>query len=174
MDLRNHRAQDNIKSEHHVERVRVVTALLERLGWEHVRDERRLAKDTVRQSFADSVVRDPLFRNQKRLNQLFGLHKNSSISVDMSPQQVLMWRNSLLKLFSVQVRAEKHGGYFIELQNDLLNLIKRKNDAGRFYEDSGNLLKQESKEGDPFVDEETGETIIEKREREKGATDERF
>ena len=30
------------------------------------------------------------------------------------------------------------------------------------------MLKQESKEGDPFIDEETGETIIEKRERERG------
>ena len=29
-------------------------------------------------------------------------------------------------------------------------------------------MKQESKDGDPFIDEETGETIIEKRERERG------
>ena len=83
----------------------------------------------------------------------------------MSPQQVLMWCNSLLKQFSVQVRAEKHGGYFLELQNDLLSLIQRKNKAGKFYEDAKNLLKQESKDGDPFIDEETGETLIQKRER---------
>jgi hypothetical protein len=85
----------------------------------------------------------------------------------MTPQQVLMWCNSLLKPFSVQVRAQKHGGYFLELQNDLLSLIKRKNDSGRFYEDSRNLLKQESKDGDPFIDEETGETLLEKRERQR-------
>jgi hypothetical protein len=86
----------------------------------------------------------------------------------MTPQQILMWCNSLLKPFSVQVRAQKHGGYFLELQNDLLSLIKRKNDSGRFYEDSRNLLKQESRDGDPFIDEETGETLLEKRDRERG------
>ena len=96
---------------------------------------------------------------------MFGLCKGCNISGEMSPQQVLMWCNSLLKQFSVQVRAEKHGGYFLELQNDLLSLIKRKNNAGRYYEDSRNLLKQESKEGDPFIDEETGETLTQKRER---------
>ena len=100
----------------------------------------------------ENMVQDPLFRNQKRLNQLFGLCKDCNISMDMSPQQVLMWCHSLLKQFSVQVRAEKHGGYFLELQNDLLDLIKRKNKSGRFYEDSRNLLKQESKDGDPFID----------------------
>jgi hypothetical protein len=168
IDLRNHRAQGNLKSEHHLERVRLVSALLERLGWEHVLDRTCLKKEDVRTSFVENIVRDPLFRNQKRLNQLFGLCKGCNISPEMSPQQVLMWCNSLLKQFSVQVRAEKHGGYFLELQNDLLDLIKRKNDSGRFYEDSRNLLKQESKDGDPFIDEETGETIIEKRERERG------
>ena len=165
VDLRNHRAQDNLKSDHHLERVRLVAALLERLGWEHVLDASCLKKEDVRTSFMKNVVQDPLFRNQKRLNQLFGLYKGCNISTDMSPQQVLMWCNSLLKQFSVQVRAEKHGGYFLELQNDLLSLIKRKNNAGRYYEDSRNLLKQESKEGDPFIDEETGETLIQKRER---------
>ena len=84
------------------------------------------------------------------------------------PAKVLMWRSSLLTPILVQIRAKKHWGYFLELQNDLLDLIKRKNKSGRFYEDSRNLLKQESKDGDPFIDEETGETIIEKRERERG------
>ena len=128
-------------------------------------DRSCLKKEDVRTSFVENIVRDPLFRNQKRLNQLFGLCKGCNISPEMSPQQVLMWCNSLLKQFSVQVRAEKHGGYFLELQNDLLSLIKRKNNAGRYYEDSRNLLKQESKEGDLFIDEETGETLIQKRER---------
>ena len=103
--------------DHHLERVRLVAALLERLGWEHILDA-----SCLKTSFMENVVQDPRFRNQKRLHQLFGLCKGCNISTDMSPQQVLMWCDSLLKQFSVQVRAEKHGGYFLELQNDLLCL----------------------------------------------------
>ena len=130
-------------------------------------DTKILNKDAVRTSFK-GLVGDASFSNQQRLNQLFGLCKGSSISSEMTPQQQLMWLNSLFKQFSFQVKAEKHGGYFLEIQNDLLALIRRKNQAGRLYEDSRNLLKQESREGDHFIDEVTGESLIERRERERG------
>ena len=38
----------------------------------------------------------------------------------MTPQQVLMWCNSLLKDFSLQIRADKET-YYLELQNDLFS-----------------------------------------------------
>ena len=59
----------------------------------------------------------------------------------MTPQQVLMWCNSLLEDFSLQIRADKET-YFLELQNDLLELIKRKNGIGKIYFDEKDLLKQ--------------------------------
>ena len=49
--------------------------------------------------------------------------------------------------------------------SDLVGLIKRKNARGRFYEDRENLLRQESRDGDPFIDEVTGETLTEKRQK---------
>ncbi|MFM7988931.1 MAG: hypothetical protein ACKPKO_57425, partial [Candidatus Fonsibacter sp.] len=52
-----------------------------------------------------------------------------------------MWCNSLLKDFSLQIRADKDT-YYLELQNDLLALIKRKNNIWNIYFDRDNLLKQ--------------------------------
>ena len=77
----------------------------------------------------------------------------------MTPQEILMWANSLLKPFSLQIRAGVKS-YRLELQNDLLELIRRKNKTGKCYEDENNLLKQvvrEKKRGvvveDMFLDE---------------------
>jgi predicted patatin/cPLA2 family phospholipase len=49
----------------------------------------------------------------------------------------------------------------------MLELIKRKNNHGKFYQDGKNLLKQENKDGDPFIDEETGETLYQKIEKKQ-------
>ena len=88
----------------------------------------------------ENVVDDPLFKRQKRLNELFNLHKSYNIHKDMTPQQVLMWCNSLLKDFSLQIRADKET-YYLELQNDLLALIKRKNKIGKIYFDEKQTLE---------------------------------
>ena len=74
----------------------------------------------------------------------------------MTPQQILMWANSLLKPFSLQIKAGPKV-YRLELQNDLLNLINRKNEEGRLYKDSRGLLKQMvpgkfASKADPFED----------------------
>jgi hypothetical protein len=73
----------------------------------------------------------------------------------MTPQQVLMWCNSLLKDFSLQIRADKDT-YYLEFQNDLFALIKRKNNIGKIYFDRGNLLKQVAlnQQDDLFIDDE--------------------
>ena len=74
-----------------------------------------------------------------------------------------------MKPFSLKVSAlGKHGeGYRLVVLHDMLELIKRKNNRGKFYQDRENLLKQQTSEGDPFVDEQTGETIIEKRQQQR-------
>ena len=73
----------------------------------------------------------------------------------MTPQQVLMWCNSLLKDFSLQIRADTET-YYLELQNDLLELIKRKNGIGKIHFDGKNLLKQGAPQPqeDLFVDDD--------------------
>jgi hypothetical protein len=125
------------------------------LGWESARDEDAIRKEDLRTRFAENVVDDPLFKRQKRLNELFDLCKSYNIHKEMTPQQVLMWCNSLLKDFSLQIRADKET-YYLELQNDLLELIKRKNGIGKIYFDGKNLLKQGASQPqeDLFVDDD--------------------
>ena len=48
---------------------------------------------------------------------MLNLRKSYNIHKDMTPQQVLMWCNSLLKDFSLQTPADKDT-YYLELQND--------------------------------------------------------
>ena len=59
----------------------------------------------------------------------------------MTPQQILMWANSLLKPFSLQIRAGEKT-YQLEIQNELMSLITRKKENGRIYRDGRNLLNQ--------------------------------
>ena len=133
------------------------SVLLERLGWASARDEDvTTGRKTSRTSFVESVVEDPLFKRQKRLNQLFRLSTSpTNRQKEMTPQQVLMWCNSLLKDFSLQIRAGKET-YYLEFQNDLFALIKRKNDIGKIYFDRDNLLKQVAlnQQDDLFIDDE--------------------
>jgi hypothetical protein len=158
IDVANHHAEDNLKSDKQLERVKVAERLLQLLGWEHARDENQLKKELVKDNFAEKVVKDPLFKRQKRLNELFDLEKAYNIHAEMTPQQILMWANSLLKPFSLQIKAGEKV-YRLELQNDLMSLIARKNKRGREYKDSRNLLNQQVKrrvveEDDQFLDDE--------------------
>ena len=115
----------------------------------------RHGQGDIRRHLVDNVVNDPLFKRQKRPNELFNLNKAYNIHKEMTPQQVLMWCNSLLKDFSLQIRADKET-YYLELQNDLLTLIKRKNNIGKIYYDRDNLLKQVAlnQQDDLFIDDE--------------------
>ena len=132
IDAKNHLAEDNLKSKKHLEKIEIVQVLLERLGWASGRDMDRLEKEDVRASFVESVVDDPLDKRQKFLNELFDLRKSYNVHKDMTLQQVLMWCHSLLKDFSLQIRAAEKT-YYLELQNDLLELIRRKNKTTRTY-----------------------------------------
>ena len=59
---------------------------------------------------------------------------------DMTPQQVLMWRNSLLEEFSLQIRASEKT-YYLEIHSDILELAKRNNAKGKRCFDGRNRLK---------------------------------
>ena len=155
IDARNHDAEGNLKSEKQLAKTEIVRALLEWLGWDSSRYEDAIAREDRKRRLANNVVGDPLFKRQKRLNELFDLHKAINIHKDMIPQRVLMWRKSLLKGFSLQIRADKET-YYLELQNDLLALIKRKNRIGKIYYDRQNLLKQGAphQQDDLFLDDD--------------------
>ena len=78
----------------------------------------------------------------------------------------------LIKPFGLKVDSD-HGKYKLKERFDILGLTRRKNERGRFYEDAENLLGQVSKDGDPFIDEATGENLIQKRDRERKEAAER-
>ena len=87
-----------------------------------------------------------------------------------------MWCNSLLKDFSLQIRADKET-YYLEFQNDLFALIKRKNNIGKIYFDRDNLLKQVAlnQQDDLFIDDESPqpEVVVEPQQKEEEETPER-
>ena len=67
----------------------------------------------------------------------------------MTPQQVLMSCNSQLKQLTLQIRASQNT-YYLEVRNDLLQLVKRNSAKG-----GNNLRKQvviQQAPVDPFLD----------------------
>ncbi len=113
---------------------------MELLGWEHARDETQLKKEHVRDNFVEKVVKGPIFTNRLRLNELFEL-KKIKIHEDIIPPSVLAWANSLLKQFSLLIRAGEKT-YQLEIKNGLMSSIERKNKNGRFHSDGRHLLNQ--------------------------------
>ena len=59
IDTRNHKAEDNLKSERQLERIGIVKAVLDRLGWGSARDEDAIRKEDLRTNFVENVVDDP-------------------------------------------------------------------------------------------------------------------
>ncbi len=64
------------------------------------------------------------------------LEKAYSVRVEVTPQQILMWANSILMPSSLQVRAGENV-YRVELRS---GLIARKSKNGKVYKDSRKLL----------------------------------
>jgi len=167
VDLKNFSKEDNLRSAKLQEAVGLVRELLFGLGWGSVVDVGTvMEREAFATNFVCNIVENESFRNQKRINEVFDLRKSTKIHGNMETKQILLWVNALVNPFGLKVGAvDKHGGgYKLEVCSDILGLIKRKNRRGKFYEDSENLLKQETPGGDPFID-EVGETILVKRER---------
>ena len=155
VDIRNHRREDNLRSAKHLERTALADRLLKALGFASVVDKTKIDRVTLLTNFA-KVCEDPDFRGRRRINELFDLNKMQSIDKEMNPQRILLWANSLLKNYGVCIRAY-NGTYKLEDKLDLLALIKRKNEAGKYFVDGQDLLKQVRGHKDLFIDEETGE-----------------
>ena len=79
------------------------------------------------------------------------MRKDKRINEKMSLTQITNWTNQIIEPFSLRITG-KDGTYKIELLNDILELIRRKNARGKTYEDAKNLLNQPVKRLDPFQD----------------------
>ena len=137
------------------------------LGFASAVDGRTVDREAFATNFVCNICDDPAIKQRKHINELFDLRKESSIHQGMTTQQVLVWRNSLLKQLAIRIKSmgKRGEGYRLAVLNDVLGIIKRKNENVRFFEDRENLLQQENRLGDPFLDEATGETLPPKRER---------
>jgi len=166
VDFDNYNSEDNLKTSKQKERVELVQRLLEALGFASAVDtQRRVDEESFRANWVCNILDEPYFRRHKRINELFDLCKTNEIRKDWSLTRVVNWINRILERFSLKLVRE--GGVFqLEVLNELLELIRRKNFRGRFFQDRGNLLRQETLQGDPFLDEATGETVVERRNRE--------
>jgi hypothetical protein len=165
IDMRNYIKQDNLSSAKHVEKVGLMQKLLEGLGFASPMDAREKDFQEFLTRFRTNICEEPLFQNKKRINELWDLRKSTTINKEMKDRQVLDWVNSLMGYFGLRVRKER-STVSLEVQHDVLGIVQRKNARGKFYEDANNWLKQESQDGDPFIDEETGETLIQRQERQ--------
>jgi hypothetical protein len=103
-------------------------------------------------NFQCNICDDALFKNKKRINELFELSKGCSISTAMNSKQVLNWSNAILKPFSLKLVAVERDGYRLEVQNDMLGVIRRKCKNGYKVKDQAKLLKLQ--EEDPFTDDD--------------------
>ena len=152
IDIRNFEREDNMRTAKHEERVKLITKLLFDLGFDSVVDTiKELDQESFQSNFVCNVVEDPAFKNYRRLNELFDMRKDKRINEKMTLVQITNWTNQILEPFSLKI-AGKDGKYKIELLNDILELIRRKNARGRSYEDGRNLLNQPVKREDPFQD----------------------
>jgi hypothetical protein len=170
VDARNHEREDNLRSAKFLERVETVRGLLAGLGFASCVDRGKIDRESFLKNWEEGVVGRPEFQS-KRLNELWGLSKSRRIDAEMNPRQILAWVNMLMKPFGLKVKSD-HGKYGLEERFDIMGLIRRKNERGRYYVDGEGLLGQVLQSEDLFIDEESGEVkrktprwVIEARER---------
>jgi hypothetical protein len=142
----------------------MVKKLLHGLGFASAVDKTKVEREAFQANFVAKVAESADFQNRKRINELFNLNKNRGIDKDMTPQRILLWANALLKPYGLNIKTD-HARYKLEDRLDLMALIKRKNDRGRYFVDGENLLQQTLGHKDLFLDEETGE-VKKKKEYE--------
>ena len=154
VDIRNHKKEDNLRSAKFVERVETVNKLLSGLGFASCMDRDGVDRDTFVEKWKTNIVEDAAFQS-KRLSELWSLTKTQRVEKDMTMRRILPIINTLIKPFGLVVKSD-HGKYKLRERFDIMGLIKRKNERGRFFVDGDNLLGQVLND-DLFVDEETGE-----------------
>ena len=142
------------------EKVVLIKKLIEGLGFASPVDTSTYVEhETFLSNWICNVFDDPDFHKHKRMNELFDLNKSCEIRKNMTPKRILNWINRVIGQFSLHINCDA-GGYQLQILNDVLEIIKRKNARGRCYNDKDNLLKQTRSDGDPFHDEETGRCEI--------------
>jgi hypothetical protein len=156
IDERNHLKEDNLRSAKFLERAGTVKSLLAGLGFDGAMGwNRKVSRDDLQKGWVENVAEKPEFQS-KRINELWDLPKSSKIDKDMSIRQVMGWANKLLKDFGLEIKAD-HARYSLKPRFDIMGLIRRKNQRGRYYKDRGNVLQQEPADDKHAFDEQAGE-----------------
>ena len=141
VDLKNKWLVDTRKDIHLVEKVGLAKDLIEALGFSSLVDEASIEHETFMMNFVMHVVDGTRFKHNRRINELFGLCKDSKPSVDMTTQRMVNWASRILRTFSLELKLDKKTNEIrLSRLGDIIDLIRKKNAAGRYYEDEGNLL----------------------------------
>ena len=90
----------------------------------------------------------------------------------MTARRMANWVNRIMKPFSLELRVEKGSGdVYISPLGDIVQLVRRKNERGRYFEDEGDVLKLQRRPAanmydtsgldlDMFVDDEPQEQVV--------------
>ena len=141
LDLRNKWLADTRKDIHLVEKVGLAKDLIEALGFSSLADDSRIEMETFMMNFVMHVVDGTRFKQNRRINELFGLSRDSKPSMDMTAQRMVNWASRILKTFSLEVKLDKNTNEIhLSHLGDIVELVRRKNANGRYYEDEGKLL----------------------------------
>ena len=148
--------EDNLRSAKCLERAGTVKSLLTGLEFDGATDwNRKASQENLRKGWVENVAAKPEFQS-RRINELWDLPKSCEIEKDMSIRQVMAWANKLLKPSGLGIKADP-ARYSLKPRFDILGLIRRKNQRGRYYKDRGNVLQQEPADDGHTFDEQAGE-----------------
>jgi hypothetical protein len=102
LDLKNKWLADTRKDIHLVEKVGLAKDLIEALGFSSLIDDSRIELETFMVNFVMHVVDGTRFKNNRRINELFGLSRDSKPSMGMTAQRMVNWASRILKTFSLK------------------------------------------------------------------------
>jgi hypothetical protein len=102
-------------------------------------------------NFVMHVVDGTRFKNNRRINELFGLSRDSKPSMGMTAQRMVNWASRILKTFSLEVKLDKKTNEIhLGRLGDIVELVRRKNANGRYYEDEAKLLNLKQRPAQEF------------------------
>jgi hypothetical protein len=161
------RQRDNFKTEQHIDRVKIVRELITNLGFVGLLDSEGIDEATFNTNFES--IKTTTFKNYKKVCELFSLHKNYSVSEQLTNKQMLGLLNSILEGFSISIKTNRKrvkknnelfsiNTYQLCINNDLVEIVKRRHNKGYLVIDTNNILNLpkpevyfiDSEEEEPF------------------------
>ena len=150
IDTRNHRKVDTVESDKFVEKVALVQSIIQDVGFTSILDDTAVEGYDLVGCFHSKIVNGSY--NMQRINELFGFTKINKVDVNMTIKHIMGWLNVILRQYSLGItitrksirkggKIHKHTMYKLEVLNDIVDLMKRRNQTcGAMYYDGQKML----------------------------------